>query len=98
MNWASGMPFHPAERCSSPHAAPSCHSKLGVVVHPEVDHVAFQREFELKVDRATNIEQLVAVWHWVRPFRSPPTSGLMSLAKRLAEARDLRRSACWVER
>ena len=63
-------------------------TKLGLHSDPETDHVAFQQELNLKIDRARNVEQLVAVWHWARQFESLPISSLLSLGYRLAEAGD----------
>ncbi|MGN9786572.1 metallophosphoesterase [Nonomuraea sp. ZG12] len=63
-------------------------TKLGLHSDPNTDHVAFQQELNLKIDRARNVEQLVAVWHWARQFDNLPISSLLSLGYRLAEAGD----------
>ncbi len=57
---------------------------------PEKDAASFQREFDLRVSRARNADQLVAVWHWAKPFSPIPVSGLMDLAERLADRPGLR--------
>jgi tetratricopeptide (TPR) repeat protein len=55
---------------------------------PQVDPANFEREFDLKITRAQNHEQLIAVWYWARNFSPLPTSGLLSLAEGFADAND----------
>ncbi len=57
-------------------------------VGPKQDPAGFQREFDLRVSRARTAEQLVAAWHWAKPFSPLPVSALMNLAERLADAQD----------
>jgi tetratricopeptide (TPR) repeat protein len=57
-------------------------------VGPEGDFGDFQREFDVRIARAKNADQLIAVWHWAKAFSSLPTSSLLGLAERLADAQD----------
>ncbi|MFC7358889.1 tetratricopeptide repeat protein [Nocardioides astragali] len=55
---------------------------------PQVDPANFERELNLKIGRAQNHEQLIAVWHWAQKFSPLPTSGLLALAEGFADAND----------
>jgi 3',5'-cyclic AMP phosphodiesterase CpdA len=61
---------------------------MGLASSPSSNQVRFEQDFSYKIDRARGVEQLVAIWHWAKNFRPLPTSGLLALAAKLAEAGD----------
>ena len=45
---------------------------------------AFERDLRGKIDRASTLEQLNAVWSWVKAVPTPPPFALLQLAEKLA--------------
>ena len=51
------------------------YQQLGLVSGPQSNAAAFQSDFNGRVERAQNQDQLLAVWYWVRQFASLPVAG-----------------------
>ncbi|WP_082279422.1 metallophosphoesterase [Mycobacterium colombiense] len=66
---------------------------MGLSLNPTTDQATFEQEFNHKIERASSVEQLVAVWHWAKNFPSPPTSGLLKLSSKLADVGDFASAA-----
>lgn len=66
---------------------------IGATTSPSQDVAAFERDLRGRIDRVNNIDQLVAICMWVRSFSNVPVGPLLSLADRLADFQDWRRSA-----
>jgi 3',5'-cyclic AMP phosphodiesterase CpdA len=60
--------------------------ELGVASTPTVDPVGFERELDLKISRAANLDQLIGVWAWAESLSPLPVSQLVSLAMKFADA------------
>jgi predicted MPP superfamily phosphohydrolase len=60
------------------------YQRLGLVSNPGWDSDAFASEFNSKIERASNYEQLMAVWYWARQFTTLPISASLMLARKLA--------------
>jgi 3',5'-cyclic AMP phosphodiesterase CpdA len=58
---------------------------LGYTSSPGKDPVAFEQELQGKIQRAKNLDQLVAVWKWAENLRPLPAPPLLLLAEKLAE-------------
>jgi tetratricopeptide (TPR) repeat protein len=58
---------------------------LGYTSSPGKDPVAFEQELQGKVQRAQNLDQLIAVWKWAENLKPLPASPLLFLAEKLAE-------------
>ncbi|WP_084187815.1 metallophosphoesterase [Mycobacterium paraffinicum] len=61
---------------------------MGLSLNPATDQATFEQEFNHKIERASSVEQLVAVWHWAKNFPTLPTSGLLKLSFKLAKVGD----------
>jgi 3',5'-cyclic AMP phosphodiesterase CpdA len=61
-------------------------AEIGVASAPTIDPVGFERELDLKISRAANIDQLIGVWAWAESLSPLPMSQLVSLATKFAEA------------
>lgn len=59
--------------------------RLAVSTSPTQDPHTFERDLSAKLDRARTVDQLVALWFWVKHFSPVPASPLLALADRLAE-------------
>ena len=57
---------------------------LGLAADPD-DGEAFERELRGKIDRASTLEQLTAVWNWAKAVPAPPPFALIELAEKLAQ-------------
>lgn len=77
-NWA------PTSETASPVQAAL--AEIGVASAPTVDPAGFERELDLKIARAANLDQLIGVWAWAESLSPLPMSQLVSLAMRFAEA------------
>jgi tetratricopeptide (TPR) repeat protein len=61
---------------------------IGESSSPVRDPVAFELEFNGRIERATTAEQMRAVWNWAKHLRPQPLSGLLRLARRFGELGD----------
>jgi hypothetical protein len=60
-------------------------SEIGVFSTPTIDPVGFQKELDLKISRAANLDQLIGVWACAE-FLSPlPISQLVLLATKFSK-------------
>jgi tetratricopeptide (TPR) repeat protein/predicted phosphodiesterase len=59
--------------------------RLGTTTNPRSDGAAFSHDLASRVQRARNVEQLIAVWGWARHQSPLPALGLMHLAERMSE-------------
>lgn len=59
--------------------------KVGAVSDPERDPLSFEREVDARIERCRTVDQLIAVWHWVKNISPAPARALLTLAERLAE-------------
>ena len=62
--------------------------RLGATSNPRLDEAAFERDLHGRIERATGVDQLVAVWQWARHLSPLPARALLTLARRLSEVRD----------
>lgn len=62
--------------------------KLGAASNPRLDEAAFERDFHARIERASGVDQLVAVWQWARQLSPLPPRPLLTLARRLSEVKD----------
>lgn len=60
--------------------------QLGIAASPRQDAAGFERELNARIERSRTIDQLIAVWHWVRNLSPLPVTPLLSLAERLSDA------------
>jgi tetratricopeptide (TPR) repeat protein len=58
---------------------------LGYTSSPRKDPVGFEQELQGKIQRAQNLDQLIAVWKWAENLRPLPASPLLFLAEKFAE-------------
>jgi len=49
------------------------------------DRAAFDQDFRGRIERARNVNQLIAIWSWAQQFKSLPAFSLTFLASRLAD-------------
>ncbi|AIT82067.1 metallophosphoesterase [Novosphingobium pentaromativorans] len=56
---------------------------LGLAADPD-DAESFERDLRGKIDRATTLEQLNAVWSWAKAVPAPPPFALLELADKFA--------------
>jgi 3',5'-cyclic AMP phosphodiesterase CpdA len=59
--------------------------KLGYTSSPARDPIAFEQELQGKIQRAQNLDQLIAVWKWAENLRPLPAPSLLLLGEKLAE-------------
>jgi 3',5'-cyclic AMP phosphodiesterase CpdA len=62
--------------------------RLGLVTSAQRDPAGFEHDLNGKIERARNVEQLVAVWHWARQQAALPASIALTLAEQLANGRE----------
>jgi len=62
--------------------------KIAATTSPAVDIAAFETELRARVDRARTLDQLVAVWMYIRNLKPLPVGPLLTLGDRLAEAEE----------
>ncbi|HVG33164.1 MAG TPA: metallophosphoesterase [Pyrinomonadaceae bacterium] len=58
---------------------------VGIAVTPKADPVEFEKELEGRIERAQNLDQLIAIWKWAQKLAPLPPFRLLTLAKRLSE-------------
>ncbi|MGB8191922.1 MAG: hypothetical protein WCF67_08390, partial [Chitinophagaceae bacterium] len=62
--------------------------KIGTLSSPQNDSVAFEQDISARIQRSKNIEQLIAVWFWIKNLNPLPVSPLLTLAVRLSEYKE----------
>jgi tetratricopeptide (TPR) repeat protein/3',5'-cyclic AMP phosphodiesterase CpdA len=85
-NYRAVLRLPPATHSDNP--VKTAFESLGLFPDPVADAASIEREFEAKIARAKNAEQLVAVWHWAKEYRPLPVGTLLALAQRLADVSD----------
>ena len=58
---------------------------IAVAASPRRDPAAFERDLRGRIDRARSVDQLIAVWMWLRNLPDVPIEPLLTLSDRLAE-------------
>lgn len=67
--------------------------RIAVAASPTQDFHTFERDLSARLDRARNVDQLVAVWFWVKHLSPVPVAPLLELADRLAEYQEWQMAA-----
>jgi tetratricopeptide (TPR) repeat protein/predicted MPP superfamily phosphohydrolase len=80
--------LHSAENAPTSNPIRAFLETVGAASNPRVDAAAFERDFLARIERASTLDQLVAVWQWARLLSPLPARPLLLLARRLAEAND----------
>ena len=58
--------------------------KLGMAASPQQDLSAFEAELNSRIERARGVDQLIAIWHWIRIQAPLPAVSLTRLAEHLS--------------
>jgi 3',5'-cyclic AMP phosphodiesterase CpdA/tetratricopeptide (TPR) repeat protein len=62
--------------------------KIAATASPNLEPASFERELRARIDRARNVDQLVAVCLWLRNVPYLPVGPLLTLADRLAQLKE----------
>lgn len=58
--------------------------RVGAAVSPQAAPAEFEKHFEGRIERAQNLDQLIAVWKWAQNLSPLPPFHLLTLAKRFS--------------
>jgi 3',5'-cyclic AMP phosphodiesterase CpdA len=61
---------------------------IAAAASPKRDPAAFERDVRGRIDRARNVDQLIAVWMWLRNISDLQVGPLLTLAERLTDCEE----------